>query len=149
YLFAGQFTGFFWRYLLIILLAGVIITGADYLVHSAYGIPYSATLLYHEPAIVVSNYMMLFFVVSSALSFSFFREKLQVQKKLEDTEKERTKAELMFLKAQINPHFLFNLLNTVHFQIDKTNTTARDTLTRMSDLLRYQLYEVQQGKVPV
>jgi LytS/YehU family sensor histidine kinase len=56
-------------------------------------------------------------------------------------ELEKLQTELAYLKSQINPHFLFNSLNTIFFQIDKENAVARDTLTKFSDMLRYQLYE--------
>jgi LytS/YehU family sensor histidine kinase len=54
---------------------------------------------------------------------------------------ERVNAELEYLKAQINPHFVFNSINTIYFQIDKQNTAARESLSAFSEILRYQLYE--------
>lgn len=61
--------------------------------------------------------------------------------KMEKLNAEKTQAELNFLKAQINPHFLFNALNSIYFQIDKQNTAARNTLMKFTEMLRYQLYE--------
>jgi len=52
--------------------------------------------------------------------------------------------ELKFLKAQFHPHFLFNALNTIYFQIDEENQAARKSIEQLSDLLRYQLYDVNQ-----
>ena len=52
----------------------------------------------------------------------------------------RQKAELLALRSQINPHFLFNALNTVYFQIEEKNEIPRRTLEILADLLRYQLY---------
>jgi len=49
--------------------------------------------------------------------------------------------ELKYLRSQINPHFLFNGLNTVYGYIDMNNSQARDTMVQFSDLLRYNLYE--------
>jgi two-component system, LytTR family, sensor kinase len=49
----------------------------------------------------------------------------------------------------MNPHFLFNSINTIYFQIDKHNQTARDTLSAFSDMLRYQLYECNGKEVAV
>jgi two-component system LytT family sensor kinase len=49
--------------------------------------------------------------------------------------------ELKYLRSQLNPHFLFNGLNTVYGYIDMNNNQARDMMVQFSDLLRYNLYE--------
>ena len=64
-------------------------------------------------------------------------------------EKEKVKNELDFLRAQNNPHFLFNALNSVYFQIDKSNKDARGSLMRLSEILRYQLYYCNTEQVPI
>ena len=58
----------------------------------------------------------------------------------------RTETELKLLRSQFHPHFLFNMLNTIYFIIDETNTKARDTVEHLSILIRTQLYE---GNGPV
>jgi LytS/YehU family sensor histidine kinase len=63
--------------------------------------------------------------------------------------KEKAEAELNFLKAQINPHFLFNSLNAVYFLIDKENAAARNALHKFSEMLRYQLYECGDSRIPI
>lgn len=74
-------------------------------------------------------------------------DRIQTHQQLDLLEKERIKNELDYLKAQINPHALFNSLNTIYGHIDKSNQTARDTLLQFSELLKYQLYECSAEKV--
>ncbi|WP_315816301.1 histidine kinase [Paraflavitalea speifideaquila] len=55
----------------------------------------------------------------------------------------------MYLKTQVNPHFLFNAINTVYIQMDESTEAAKHTLSAFSEMLRYQLYECNQEKVPI
>lgn len=74
-------------------------------------------------------------------------DRMQTQQQLEVLERERIKNELDYLKAQINPHALFNSLNTIYGHIDKHNQVARNILLQFSELLRYQLYDCAAEKV--
>ena len=74
-------------------------------------------------------------------------DRMRTQQKLELLEKERIRHELDYLKAQINPHSLFNSLNTIYGNIDKHNQIARNILLQFSELLRYQLYDCAAEKV--
>ena len=56
---------------------------------------------------------------------------------------EKLENELLLLRSQYHPHFLFNALNTVYFQIESKNQTAKQSIERLSDLLRYQLYDIE------
>lgn len=64
-------------------------------------------------------------------------------------EREQLRTELAFLKAQLNPHFMFNALNSIYVLIDIDKQQASNTLLRFSDLLRYQLYEGKSDKIPL
>jgi len=68
-------------------------------------------------------------------------EKIRSEIYIEKIEKEKAANELNFLRAQFNPHFLFNSINSIYGHIDKNNKPARDMLLKFSEMLRYQLYE--------
>ncbi|MDQ8203414.1 histidine kinase [Pelagicoccus sp. SDUM812003] len=69
-------------------------------------------------------------------------EKWQLQASAKD-------AELIALKAQINPHFIFNCLNNIRALVLEDADKARDAITRLSDLLRCSLQNNQQETVPL
>ncbi|OJJ13900.1 hypothetical protein BKI52_45310 [marine bacterium AO1-C] len=58
-------------------------------------------------------------------------------------------SELSALKAQLNPHFLYNVFNTINAAIPKTAKHARDMVNKLSDLFRYQLKASREELVSV
>lgn len=83
------------------------------------------------------------------LGIKLIIDRQKEQHNREAIEKEKIINELNFLKAQHNPHFLFNSLNALYFQIDKTNADARGTLLKLAEMLRYQLYECNADTIPI
>ena len=63
---------------------------------------------------------------------------------LEKVTNDHLQTELKFLKSQYHPHFLFNALNTIYFQMDEDVAGAKQSIEKFSELLRYQLYDQQQ-----
>lgn len=84
-------------------------------------------------------------VVGTAIGIRYY------MKSVEDLEKERDnqKAELQWLKNQLNPHFLFNTMNNISSQIYTNPDEAQENLSRLSDVLRYALYETAADRVPL
>ncbi len=66
-----------------------------------------------------------------------------------ETEVQRTETELQFLKAQLNPHFLFNSLNSVYSLVRNKSNDAPEAVLTLSELMRYMLYEANQEIVPL
>lgn len=95
------------------------------------------------------NLSIVVFYLAFAVTLHLSKEWYIQREVIRQIEMEKLNAELEYLKAQINPHFLFNSLNTVFFQIDKQNATARETLSKFSDMLRYQLYECNGKEIQV
>ncbi len=98
---------------------------------------------------IYDNVIPHFFLVIAGVAFKLMYDHFLMQKRLMEMAREKAEAELSFLKSQINPHFLFNSLNSVYFLINKENPEARQALQKFSDMLRYQLYEVKGTRIPI
>jgi two-component system, LytTR family, sensor kinase len=98
---------------------------------------------------VYDNILPHFFLVIAGAAIKLMMDYGELQQRMAETAREKAAAELNFLKSQINPHFLFNSLNAVYFLIDKTNAGARNALHQFSEMLRYQLYEMNGDKIPI
>lgn len=68
---------------------------------------------------------------------------------LKQVEREKMKAELSYLKAQINPHFLFNTLNSIYALTVKKSDNAPESITRLSSIMRYVITEAATDFVPL
>lgn len=88
----------------------------------------------------------LWFVVVSCM-IAITRTHYEKEQQLKNIQIAQLKSELNYLHSQINPHFLFNGLNTVYGLIDKKNDSARDALVQFADLLRYGLYDAAADRV--
>lgn len=64
-------------------------------------------------------------------------------------ETENLMTEMKFLKSQINPHFLFNALNNIYALSRLQSAKAPDMILKLSDMLRFVLYESEDKKVPL
>ncbi len=79
----------------------------------------------------------------------FFSLILRLNMRWKQAEKERTDAELSHLKAQINPHFLFNTLNSIYsLALDQSAETA-GAVVKLSGMMRYVISEASHDFVPL
>lgn len=68
-------------------------------------------------------------------------------KKINDLKNEKTTAELILLKEQINPHFFFNSLNSLYSLIKKDPDAAQNYVLKLSDMIRFTVYEGKKDTV--
>jgi sensor histidine kinase YesM len=130
----------FWRYLL-----GLAISFAFYVLvkntHDVFLTVYTQTPAQPFWKYSFYNFSIALFYMAFAMALHLSKEWYLQKERLRKLEVEKLHTELQYLKAQINPHFLFNSLNTIFFQIEKSNEVARETVSKFADMLRYQLYE--------
>lgn len=83
------------------------------------------------------------------LAVAFFSLVLKISNRWKQTEKEKINAELLYLRGQINPHFLFNTLNNIYsLALEKSDNTAT-AVVKLSGMMRYVLNETHQDFVSI
>jgi two-component system, LytTR family, sensor kinase len=98
---------------------------------------------------IFSSLFILFFVSSVALTIKLVRSNIRQKEAAKEIIKKKLETELQFLKAQTNPHFLFNTLNNIYALARKKSDTTADVVLKLSKLLRFMLYESQKERVPI
>lgn len=94
----------------------------------------------------VSAYISTLTLLMTAIAIKigkYYYDQLQITRELKNSQ---TQLEINSLKEQINPHFLFNVLNTIHIQSQTDPSSVSDTVINLSDLLRYQIYEAGEAE---
>ena len=96
------------------------------------------------------------FLISIIITFSFYilggalriAKEVYIKQKVSDQIKiQKTETELEFLRAQLNPHFLFNCLNSLYSLVRNNSKEAPEAVIRLSELMRYMLYEAREDRV--
>jgi two-component sensor histidine kinase len=90
---------------------------------------------------------LLVFVFSTGLNV--FNQWLRSEQRNKEIANEKLKAELSFLKAQINPHFLFNTLNNIYALASAQSDRTAAAVMKLSSIMRYVLTEARNDLVPL
>jgi LytS/YehU family sensor histidine kinase len=88
---------------------------------------------------------MTFLIFTGMIRFTLDWFELENKKKL--LENEKLIAELNYLKAQINPHFLFNTLHNLNYLVYSGSARATEVIIRLSNIMRYMIYDANKEKV--
>lgn len=97
-----------------------------------------------ETAVIITVYLII--TTATKQSKSWF-ELQKLNQRMVKEEKEKLDSELHNLKAQINPHFLFNSLNVIYSLALKNDKLTAEVVLKLSDILRYVIYDSTQDKV--
>lgn len=113
--------------------------------------------VYHEPGAqkmfdfskVVASFLDLVFIMCATNALRQYRQQLRLKEDRDQLVKEKLETELSLLKAQTNPHFLFNTLNNIYALARKNSDKTADVVMRLSKLLRFMLYESGADRIPL
>jgi two-component system, LytTR family, sensor kinase len=92
------------------------------------------------------SFQLLFFLAISA-SYRIISDNLKNEQEKKEQETEKLKSELSFLRSQISPHFIFNVLNSIVSLSRRKPERVEPVVVKLSDLMRYMLYESDDAKV--
>lgn len=96
---------------------------------------------------VVQVCMTNLFIVIFVAMLRFAVEWINLEARKKEVENERLIAELNFLKAQINPHFLFNTLNNLYYLAYSKSENTTEVIAKLSQMMRYMIYDSNHPKV--
>ncbi len=129
--------------LLVVILIALVSAGNATIMHSYY--PFHRSLLR-------SFNMKLFpgiFIIAISLSYRIIADNAEMERIRKEKENEALKTELSFLRSQVSPHFMFNVLNSMVSLARKKSDRLEPILIELSGLMRYMLYESGIEKVSV
>lgn len=95
------------------------------------------------------NIMPFLFTVLVSMVYTMVADRLRSDMLAARLKHENIKTELSFLRSQINPHFLFNVLNNIAALVRMKSNDLEPTVLKLSSLMQYMLYETDEEKVIV
>jgi len=131
--------------LILLVLAAFLMTGGIWGIFRVEGVKFPVTFWQEYSYVLIGNFYTVFIIVA----FRSIKDKIRSDRRTALLEKEKTENELRFLKSQMNPHFLFNAINSIYVLIKKDPDFAGHTLVKFADMLRYQLYECNADFIPI
>lgn len=90
-----------------------------------------------------------FLILASSIAYRLVIDRIESERLAKERENENLKTELLLLRSQINPHFMFNVLNNMVSLARKKSDQLEPSLIKLSALMRYMYYEVREDKVPL
>ncbi|SEK45538.1 Histidine kinase [Aquimarina amphilecti] len=88
---------------------------------------------------VTKTFLFHFYTTGTGMAAFFLRRNMIIQRENVEKEKLQREMELIYLKEQVNPHFLFNSLNSIYSLSRQQSPETPDLVMQLSELMRYQL----------
>lgn len=101
----------------------------------------------YSPRFVLNVYVSAFFVVAFIGLIKFVEDYFELDRRSREIENRQLISELRFLKAQVNPHFLFNTLNNLYYLAVNKSEQTPEVIAKLSGMMRYMIHESNAEKV--
>ncbi len=101
----------------------------------------------YSPRFVVQTVLITLFITVFVGMLRFAIDWFELESKKKAIENEKLSTELRFLKAQINPHFLFNTLNNLYYLAFTQSPNTTEVIAKLSQMMRYMIYDSNHPQV--
>ena len=101
----------------------------------------------HQSPSIFWTVMPALFATALSTGYGLIIYLLNQEKAKQEEQKERLQSELSFLRSQISPHFIFNVLNSIVYLIRSKSEMAETVTIKLSELMRYMLYSSNEEQV--
>ena len=105
--------------------------------------------LYRFMYVIDLNFLIYFAMVFMIYTYYYVKEVKKAEKKQTNLEVQLVNTRMKMLSSQLQPHFLFNTLNSIAVLTDIDSAKAKDTIADLSDFLREILYDNENNKIPL
>jgi len=129
----------YWLYLLLNIAVFFILWPLFKLFFTLFNFPFTFELYKIIPGFLVT--------VMISTTYKTIYDRIQAEELATEKQKENLKTELSFLRSQINPHFIFNVLNNIVSLVRLKSDQLEPTILKLSSLMQYMLYETDEEKV--
>jgi len=133
------------KYLYFVLIVLILLAGsvfADIGIRILLGINDAPVLI-----ICYFRFPILLLIVAAGIAFTVIETQRKYREKISETDKESLKTELSFLRSQMSPHFIFNVLNNIVSLVRLKSEDLEPTVMKLSGLMQYMLYHTEEEKI--
>jgi two-component system LytT family sensor kinase len=117
------------------------------LLHGALFRPFVLERTFNFIGSSVHNIIPFLFTIFVSTTYQTISDRIKNETLLAAKQREHLKTELSFLRSQISPHFLFNIMNNIAAMVRLKSDELEPTIYKLSSLMQYMLYETDEEKV--
>ncbi|HUQ67657.1 MAG TPA: histidine kinase, partial [Flavitalea sp.] len=103
----------------------------------------------YSPVTIVRESLWFLVYGLFAIQIAFLKKTLDEGSVVAYLEKENAAFKLKYLRSQLNPHFLFNTLNSIYSLSLQKSDKAPEMVVKLADLMRYMIYDCNEDRVPL
>ena len=123
-------------------------SGSNWIYNTLYGMPeFGKWMISPEGRLICFSEILM--LLGFVMALFFMQKWYQKDRYAKELEKQNLEAELSMLKSQVNPHFVFNTLNTIYHLVEQDKSKAQQVLVQFSDSLSHQLYDTDKDRIPL